>query len=503
MSERVFIFSNTALWDLHYAEAVEIALKRKELGDSVYFYQCKGELFGCPANPFRVKAKCRKCIKKSSYVLKNFLSFAKIVTFKKWYELKVPKSISEFVPQTIGELESYYLDEFPIGGLVASQVADEESDGLFHPYLIPQRIAALVDSGYRLFSSAKDFIIENNIDLAYVWNGRRVSDGPVVFAARQQNLEFKTFICGPKIGTYIEPAAISVQATDYQKDALLRLKKSITENEDSCNSVIKSGIDFFANQKLGIHDGLGLYNFGKYFSQKFVALTEMPVLSIFPSCIWEKIGQKEFRNHVYDSEYAGLEKLLNESSITSKFEVIVRWHPNLQNVKGNEKMRIKEIQDRFENKVNFISPTSSISSYSIIDNSEIVLTFGSTVGVEACYYQKKSICIGPAVYDCLEVAHYPNTHTEVIDAILNHSNLETGKYIDAVVFGAFMNDPACQNFEFLTYTERKFMKGNIPLSFSLKRYSGIISLPRAVFQVILRASNLARLALVRIKNLRL
>lgn len=468
MNKRVFIFSNTALWDGHYAEAVEIALKRRAGGDSVFFYQCRGELLGCPANPYREKAGCVSCIDKSTYVIENFLSFAEVVTFDRWSEQKLPKAISEFVPESKEDLESMSLDGFPIGGLVASQLANDLNDGLFDPRSLQNRVASLLETGYRLFSSAKHLFLERRIDLAYVWNGRRASDGPVVFAAKDSKLEFQTFISGPTLGTYIEPKSITVQAIDYQKAGLLRLKDDATKNFGVRDLVTRDGNAFHNNQKAGSNHGLGVHNFSSKFSDRFLALSTKPVLSIFPSCGWEKIGQQDFRNGVYDSEYQGLESLLSNAAITSEFEVVVRWHPHLQKVRGNEKKRIQKIQKKFEERTRFIAPSNSTSTYSLIENSELVLTFGSTVGVEACYYGKPSICVGPAVYDCLDVAYFPKTPGEVEDAILNYRRLEIGNFMDALVFGAFMKDLDSIGFEFLRLSDRNFFLGDSPVSMPMK-----------------------------------
>ena len=464
MSRNVFVFSNTPLWDIHYAEAVEIALNRNSRGDKVYFYQCRGELLGCPANPNREESKCVSCIEKSSYVIEKALPFAQIVTFENWSQQEPPDTIFESGTDSLEHLESLHLGGLPIGGLVASQVADDTSDGLFDPSDYQTRIRKLLDTGYRLFSCAKDFFSQQQIDVAYVWNGRRVADGPVVYAAKVLGREFRTFISGPTLGTYIEPRSLTVQAMDYQKAGLANLKESVAENPDVRDLVIERGNHFFTNQRSGSNYGLGLYNFSESFADSFSPGTSKPVLSIFPSCGWEKTGQDEFRNGVYDSEYDALEILLEKLSMLSQFEVVVRWHPNLRKVEGNERARIKNIHSKFLEDAQFIEPSSSISTYSLIEHSELVVTFGSTVGVEACYYGKPSICIGPAIYDGLAVAHFPKTSLDVEDAILNYENLGVGDYMDALIYGAFISNLGSKEFKFLALSNGNFFYENRPLS---------------------------------------
>ena len=45
------------------------------------------------------------------------------------------------------------------------------------------------------------------------------------------------------------------------------------------------------------------------------------------------------------------------------------------------------------------SPFDKINSYNLLDISDIVISFGSTVGIEATYYDKPSILWGSAYYE--------------------------------------------------------------------------------------------------------
>ena len=64
-----------------------------------------------------------------------------------------------------------------------------------------------------------------------------------------------------------------------------------------------------------------------------------------------------------------------------------------------------------------IEPDSSISSYELLDHATTVLTFGSTVGIEAAFWGKPSVLAGPALYEALGSVYLPRTHDEVIELL--------------------------------------------------------------------------------------
>jgi hypothetical protein len=83
-----------------------------------------------------------------------------------------------------------------------------------------------------------------------------------------------------------------------------------------------------------------------------------------------------------------------------------------------------------------IPPDSQISSYSLLQNCEKVLSFGSTVGIEAVFWGKPSILVGTMYYKDLGGTYNTNNHKEVIDLIL--ARLEPKDKEPALMYGYFM-----------------------------------------------------------------
>ena len=67
-----------------------------------------------------------------------------------------------------------------------------------------------------------------------------------------------------------------------------------------------------------------------------------------------------------------------------------------------------------------IEPDSPIGTYNLIDNCDLVITFGSTVGIEAVYQGKPSILMGRALYEDLGGLILPKSHSELINILHNY-----------------------------------------------------------------------------------
>ena len=65
--------------------------------------------------------------------------------------------------------------------------------------------------------------------------------------------------------------------------------------------------------------------------------------------------------------------------------------------------------------------------------SDIVVSFGSSVGIEAVYWDRPSILLGPCFYQNLGGTYRPSSHVEAIGLIA--SNLEACEKTGALMYG--------------------------------------------------------------------
>ncbi|MEO5905648.1 MAG: hypothetical protein ABIQ11_02905, partial [Saprospiraceae bacterium] len=89
---------------------------------------------------------------------------------------------------------------------------------------------------------------------------------------------------------------------------------------------------------------------------------------------------------------------------------------------------ILEIQ---RNNLTIILPNEDVSTYDLMMQSDKIITFGSSVGIEAAAFQKVSILAGKTFYMNLGSTFNPSSHIEVIQMIQDKTLMpkdRTGAY---------------------------------------------------------------------------
>ena len=92
-------------------------------------------------------------------------------------------------------------------------------------------------------------------------------------------------------------------------------------------------------------------------------------------------------------------------------------HPNQQSIPNQILRKYKKVLGR---KSYLILPKSNVDTYHLIDSAHIVITFCSSVGPEASYFEKKLITIGPSPYMKLNIVkNVPSAFETIIKLIKN------------------------------------------------------------------------------------
>ena len=94
---------------------------------------------------------------------------------------------------------------------------------------------------------------------------------------------------------------------------------------------------------------------------------------------------------------------------------VIRIHPNTDYKSSAEILRWKNFQKYLENKFNFIEvidSSSKVNTYSLIKKSNLVVTAGSTVNLEAAFLKIPNVLIGNGLYKDMDIAFMPKNYDE-------------------------------------------------------------------------------------------
>ncbi len=130
-----------------------------------------------------------------------------------------------------------------------------------------------------------------------------------------------------------------------------------------------------------------------------------------------------------------LKAVANACSKRDDFFLVVRTHPH-------KRMKPRRDVEEWRKAVADATPDlhldewSDVDSYTLMDQADVVVTFGSTTGVEAAYAKKPVVVMGPSAYDELGCAYRVKTDQELRQVLASET---AGIWSGAVAYGLMMN----------------------------------------------------------------
>jgi len=143
----------------------------------------------------------------------------------------------------------------------------------------------------------------------------------------------------------------------------------------------------------------------------------------------------DYEETLYPNQTDAVSRICESLSDVTDIKIYLRIHPNLSTVRWDFAMRLRRLAEKHRNVV-VIQPESDISSYSLLKACDIVVSFGSTIGIEAAYWGKPSILLGRCVYERTGSVYVPRSHEEVI-TLLKQPALRPLPNIGAMKVGLF------------------------------------------------------------------
>jgi len=160
-----------------------------------------------------------------------------------------------------------------------------------------------------------------------------------------------------------------------------------------------------------------------------------PVYSIFTSSEYERFALPQYYRYLlHDSQLEGIRDLVGILK-DHRFDgtLCVRLHPNSHDEQPNLLEALQRaVQEDF---VLIIPADSPVDSYALLDVSDKVLTFGSTMAMEAAYWGKPSVSFATNPYQNLDAIYYPADRQDAVRLIVEPLAAKGG--LDCLKYGYF------------------------------------------------------------------
>lgn len=456
-TKHVLFYSPFAGFCPHFETELDLMQQYLDRGYRVTVLTCQGELPSCEVNPKHTLGKCWNCksrqVRGLDWIGRDRVQVKNFYWIKSEQKEKIEShKNAEF--ESISDLKNFKIEGSDIGlaalSSTISQLREPQPDILSqHRSILRKHIEAASIVHYSLTNHFNDL----NPDEFIIFNGRFSSLRPALRVS--QALGIKTYVheLGAELNQY------SLFEDRYPHD--LEYYKGLIESSyalDKYSEVEKKdlAIQWFKNRQSNVALG-GFYDFTR--RQKSGTLPESLTnnklnIVIFNSSEDEFTAIEGWDNLLYIDQNDGILKILNDFQKESKVRFFLRMHPNLSKINNSQTNFLDKMLGGFEN-LEIIPCDSPISTYSLIDACDVVITFGSTVGIEAVYQKKPSILLGRAVYEDLGSIIKPATHEELVlllkMCILNQAGPEFELSNETIYKYGFFQKTSGVN---LSYSER-------------------------------------------------
>ena len=274
----------------------------------------------------------------------------------------------------------------------------------------------LLNTGIQNYLAFKQICQTHQFDRAVIYNGRFNDSRPILRLCQQYQIETDVidYSCvESRVFLHKNKLTQDIQSNIKIMD---KLQESLSQDE-----LEEIACDFFYKRRHGIATNEPSYTL----QQKNDLLPEgwdpdCKNIVIFSSSEDEFCAiSPEWEQGLFASQLDGLIYLSELAKRETGFKFYLRLHPNL---KTGQKTYLETIYQLEHAHFIVIQADSPISSYTLMLQAWQVLSFGSTMGLEATYWGKPSILLGMDLHISSNCCYVPQTYNE-IDALI-HRDLE-------------------------------------------------------------------------------
>jgi hypothetical protein len=400
----------------HLETELELAQIHLDQGDRVTMIYCDAALSFCAINPKNHLSMCRVCHQGRKVGIGQLNSAIEMIPLSSIISSSVFNLKQPLIPEHFETYESllhFEMEGLAIGAAVMSSlnyISEHAKPSIVNS---AKQIQAAIRSGLGVYYGLLAYLSKRECDRCYIFNGRFAEMRGAIWACQEKGITFYTHERGHDLNSYLLIKNSLPQDTEYIKNDL----DETVQKEASTAKQASLAKEFYQDRQRGIIDNWHSFTDSQTDGTLPPRWTEgRNRIVVFTSTEAEMASLPEFYGKsLYPTQREGLLRLISDLGQRGFDGVLViRMHPNSKEP-FNLETDLKGISHDF---VDFIKPDSQIDSYALLHSCDKVVSFGSTLGIEAVYWGKPSILLGPSIYEHLGGTYNPSTHEELIELVL-------------------------------------------------------------------------------------
>lgn len=383
-------------WDPHVAASLSILEYLAQCGFTSFYHQAKFGFFPQFGKPYFGKDD----FVKPNWLMQHKIRLATLVSKIPVRDL-IDSELSEFMLESIAKvtdrkgLAQLKKDKFEYGYSLVSTLASTYGRSELNARLIRRFVPSLLEDYIKTVNQVYKIIIANRITHLIVFNGRFVRESAAISAAKAAGIKI-VYHEASKSGSFFVSCFSPLSTEGY-----LELSQFLTKRINS-DLISKSAEAWFKKRMQG--DDFESAQFQKNWLplSEFQEKNRCAVqhITIFTTSDDEFLGlSPAWDLPEAQSQIEWLTKIA-KLAISLDFKVAIRLHPNLTS--KSRSLRKSWAKLGKLDGLKLIAHDAKVNSYNLINQSDLVITCGSTIAMEAGFIGKPVLSVGTGIYDELQ-----------------------------------------------------------------------------------------------------
>jgi hypothetical protein len=452
---RVLIYSPLAVLGHHFETELEIAEEHLLKGDEVHMINCSSDLKPLEFTACLGAFRCELCMSRKKEGIALLSHPEKLRQIGLGPIQSVPWASLDNL-DNVETIKKLSYKDADLGSAYLSSLISELRDPCPEMENRKEKTKEALDFMAGLYERLNQILTEVRPDRVYFFNGRFCLYRPLLRLCQKNNIEFFVHERGNNNNYY----SITKNNMPHDLETSRKLIESQWGNpEKSVDEKISIATEWYDNRAKGMSMAWIAFNN----TQQASLLPEnwnpkLKNIAIFVSSEDEFEAIPGWELELFPTQSAAIGFICSHFESNPNFKFYIRMHPNLRGLKNRTSEVLSNLDKKYSNCI-LIPSESPVSSYALMQNADKVVTFGSTVGVEATFWGRPSILLGKAFYQfsygAERAALIPKTPSDVVEMIATENLLPASK--DAAIIFGYWAATLGQPFKF--YSPTSFTTG--------------------------------------------
>jgi len=323
-------------------------------------------------------------------------------------------------------------------------------------------LRSIITSGIFAYIYSLELLERIKPDLVYVFNGRFASNSAIKAAAIKLGITTRVHERGGHLSRY--------SLTDGNLHCIKTFSELIRDRTSAIptEKLVSEGESFFNSKKNRVEFDYASFTTGQTLGRGIeLDKNKKKLITYFTSSNYEFVGVNSLEYFGgLASQHDVIQGLIQIVKKYPNWHLAIRVHPNETCKSSIRKYKWLEHQRH----IHFLYPQDPTDTYELIKQSDVVVSCGSTVGIEAVYWGTPSISLASSAYDGIQAVYKPRNLMELEALLKNSEDLRADKFA-ALRFGFFMNSfgEPWKYYTPINYARGRFLGVDLSLANWIKR----------------------------------